>query len=129
MVDKSGKPVRVLIVSLPGMMQNVLRETFMDRADAEVVGVASGCLSAVDMIPEAQPDLVVIDSNLPEAEASQLIIRLKQGSQPIQSLVLVETTQQLNKANNSGADITLRSYYLPNNLDRVLGRIGTNQTR
>jgi DNA-binding NarL/FixJ family response regulator len=121
-----GKRIRVLIVSLPGMMQNLLRETFMGRADVEMVGVASGCLSALDMIPKTQPELVVIDSNLPEAESSQLILRLKQGHHPVQSLVLVETTQQLKKAASVGADITLRSYSLPENLDNVINNIGSN---
>lgn len=98
----------------------------MGRADVEMVGVASGCLSALDMIPKTQPELVVIDSNLPEAESSQLILRLKQGHHPVQSLVLVETTQQLKKAASVGADITLRSYSLPENLDNVINNIGSN---
>jgi DNA-binding NarL/FixJ family response regulator len=76
------------------------------------------------MLPDAKPDLVVIDSNLPEAETSQLIARLKQEQYPLKLLVLAETTQQLNKANKSGADITLRSYSLPDKLDLVLGRVG-----
>ena len=77
MTAKPEKRARVLIVSLPGMMQNVLKETFLCRSDVEVVGVAGGCLSALGMIAEAQPDLVVINSNMPEIETNQLILLLK----------------------------------------------------
>jgi chemotaxis response regulator CheB len=126
MTGNPSKPARVLIVSYPGMMQNVLREIFTGRADVEVVGVAGGCQLALGMIPETQPDLVVIDSNLPEGEASQLIFRLKQQGSPIHSLLLVETTQQLNRKANSGADFTLRSYSLPDGLVSVFGQLKSN---
>ena len=126
MVDKPEKQVRVLIVSLPGMMQSVLRETFMRRADVDLVGVASGCFTAANMIQQSQPDLVVIDSNLPEDEANQLIVHLKQEHLSVRSLVLVETTQQLNSATSERADISLLSYSLLDSLDSVLGNMNAN---
>lgn len=122
--------IRVLVVSLPGIMQNLLRETFTSRSDVDVVGVASGGLSAVGMIRQEQPDLVVIDSNLPQAEMRELILWLKKGSQRICSLALVETTQQLNNAATAGADIILRSYSLSGSIDSVIGKLqksGTNK--
>jgi DNA-binding NarL/FixJ family response regulator len=109
------------------MMQKVLKETFSSRADVEVVGVASGCLSAVGMIPELQPELVVIDSNLPEIEANQLIIRSKQELQSICCLRLVETTQQLIQVAKVGADFALLAYALSDNLDRVLENLRTGK--
>ena len=126
MTAKPEKRARVLIVSLPGMMQNVLKETFLCRSDVEVVGVAGGCLSALGMIAEAQPDLVVIDSNMPEIETNQLILLLKDKYPPIQSLVVVETTQQYNKATGAGADHAIRSYSLPDGFDPVLNSLKTN---
>ena len=128
-MNKAGKQnnrSRVLIVSLPGMMQNVLRDTFANRKDVMVVGVASGCLSAVGMIQEQLPDLVVIDSNLPHIETCALISWLKEEHPQINSLVLVETTQQLNKVANAGADVTLRSYSFPESLERALDNLRLN---
>jgi DNA-binding NarL/FixJ family response regulator len=127
MTGMRGNRIRVLLVSLPGMMQNVLRDTFTRRADVNVVGVASGGLSAVSMIQKMQPELVVIDSSLPDAEMSELIHWLKKGNQHIRSLALVETTQQLTTAASTGADLTIRSYTLPDNLDIVLGNMRLNQ--
>ncbi len=127
MTGKSSERItRVLIISHPGMMQNVLRDTFSSRADVDVVGVASGGLSAVAMIKHRQPDLVVIDSNLPEVETCKLIEWIKEEHQSIRTLVLAETTQQLNRAANTGADYALRSYSLLDNLNQVLGSLSSN---
>ncbi len=124
MTGKSSERItRVLIISHPGMMQNVLRDTFSSRADVDVVGVASGGLSAVDMIERQHPDMVVMDSNLPEAEVSELCSWLNNMHPFINSLVLVETTKQLNRAESAGADIALQSYSLPENLDKVLAKL------
>jgi DNA-binding NarL/FixJ family response regulator len=107
-------------------MQNVLRETFSSRADVEVVGIASGGLSAVSLIRQRQIDLVVIDANLPRAEASELVRWIRKEGQGICCLALVETTQQLSDAAAVGADVTLRSYTLPDRLDMVLGKLNAN---
>ena len=114
------KQTRVVVVSLPGMMQNLLRETFDNRFDADVVGVASGGLSAVNLVQQKEPDLVVIDSNIPDVEVNSLVFWLKEEYQQICVLVLVETTNQSKKLAKTGADIILRSYSLPEGIDRVL---------
>lgn len=127
MTGKSNDRInRVLIVSHPGMSQNVLRDTFSSRTDVDLVGVASGGLSAIDIIKRQLPNMVVIDSNLPEAEVSELISWLKNSHQHIHSLVLVETTKQLNRKLYSGADVALQSYSLPDSLETVLANLNTN---
>lgn len=123
------KRIRVLIVSLPGIMQNMLRETFKNRLDVDVVGVASGGLSAVSMIQQKEPDLVVIDSSLPDVETHALVLWLKEETQQITSLVLVETTNQSKKAASAGADMILHSYSLPEGLDRVFGNMRTKPSK
>jgi DNA-binding NarL/FixJ family response regulator len=120
LTDNRNERTKVVIVSLPGMFQNMLKETFTRRADVEVVGVANGGLSAIDLIRKQAPELVVIDSNIPRAEASELIHWIKSECTRICSLWLVETSQQINQAGTSGADVTLRSYSLPDKLDIVL---------
>jgi AmiR/NasT family two-component response regulator len=110
-------------------MQNVLLETFRNRFDVDVVGVANGGLSAVRIIEKTQPDLVVIDSNLPASETKALILWIKEECQCVSSLVLAENTQQMREASNTGADMTLRTYSLPEGLEKVLGRIQSNQQK
>jgi len=126
MTSNPEQKTRVLVVSLPGFMQNMLCETFNNRLDVDLVGVAGGGLSAVSTIQKQQPDLVVIDSSVPVSEAKALILWMKEEYQRAWSLVLVETTQQSNKATGTGADIVLRSYSLGDHLDRVLEDLRSN---
>jgi len=126
MVDKPEKQARVLIVSFSGIMQNVLREIFMHRADVDLIGVASGRFTAANMFQQSQLDLVVFNSNLPEDAANQLIIHLKQEHPSVRSLVLLETTQQLNGATSERAVISLLSYSILDSLDSVLGKMNVN---
>ena len=126
MTSNPDQKTRVLVVSLPGYLQNMLYETFNNRLDVDLVGVAGGGLSAVSTIKQKLPDLVVIDSSVPVSEATALILWMKEEYQRAWSLVLVETTQQSNKATGTGADIVLRSYSLGDHLDRVLEDLRSN---
>jgi chemotaxis response regulator CheB len=105
------------------MMQNVLKEIFIRRPEVDLIGIANGGLSAVTMIKHQSPDLVVIDSNIPVSEASQLIQITKDELEQVRTLVLVETTQQLKRATDLGADLTLRTYTLADKLDMLLSQL------
>jgi chemotaxis response regulator CheB len=126
MTYDQDRQTRVLIVSLPGMMQNIIRETFIKRADVDLVGIACGGLSALKMIGRYLPDLIVINSNLPETEMSELIQLVKKDHPRIVSVVLGETSQQVNRAAFAGADFALRSYSLPVQLNRLIGSLRKN---
>jgi DNA-binding NarL/FixJ family response regulator len=120
------KRIKVLIVSLPGMMQNIIRESFVKRVDVDLVGIACGGLSAIKMIGRYLPDLIVINSNLPETETSELINWLKNEHPQILSVALGETSHQVNQAAFAGADYVLRSYSLPDQLNRLMGSLNKN---
>jgi DNA-binding NarL/FixJ family response regulator len=117
--DKEETVKKVVLVSLPGMLQVVLQQTITSRADAEVVGIASGGLSAVHLIQGQQPDLVIIDSNVPETEATSLIEWIKKAKPDIRCLVLAKTSHFMKHADQIGADFALQSYTLPDSLDKV----------
>jgi DNA-binding NarL/FixJ family response regulator len=128
-IQTPGRRKNVLLVSHPGILQHILRETFTNRSDLDTVEVANGCLSAIEMIRQKQPDLVVIDSNLPEAETRALILWMKNEQQHIRSLALAETTQQLKKSSSMGADMVLKSSTLLDNLDQVLINLASQSTK
>ena len=58
--------VRVLVVDDFAPWQDFVRVALDERGDIEVAGVASTGMSAVRMAQELQPDLVLLDMNLPE---------------------------------------------------------------
>jgi DNA-binding NarL/FixJ family response regulator len=120
MRSEKNKKISVLLISLPGVLQNVLRQTLRARLDVVLVGVASGCLSALSMIKAQAPDLVVIDSNMPEAEIQELFLRMKAEQVKSRSLVLTETSHQKEFAKTAGADFVLRSDTLSRDLDFIL---------
>ena len=120
---------RVLIVSLPGVLQNVLKQSIQAGSVAELIGVANGGLSAMSMIKKEQPDLIIIDSNLPEAETRELMKQIKALTPHKRCLVIVETTQQQYKASLAGADFTLRAYDLPTKLERLLEDVSANNNK
>ena len=109
-----------VIVSLPGMLQNELVQLMARKTDVNLIGVASGGLSALNLIMRHDPVIVVINSNLPEMEAAALIQAIKETHGQTYSLTLVETTQQLQRATLAGSDLVIRSYNLSSNLDQVL---------
>jgi DNA-binding NarL/FixJ family response regulator len=120
MSSEKKKKIKVLLISLPGMLQGVLRQTLAAKSDVDLVGVASGCLSAFSMIKQLAPDLIVIDSNLPDAEIQELIRRAHAEQTLGRFLVLTETSRQKDFAKNAGADFILRSDALPRELDSVM---------
>jgi DNA-binding NarL/FixJ family response regulator len=120
MSREKKRKARVLVVSLPGILQNMLRQTLADRADVDLIGVASGCLSAFGMIKLQTPDLVVVDSNLPDVERKELILQVHDEQINSRFLILTETTHQIAQAASAGADFVLRSDTLNKELDSVL---------
>lgn len=112
--------IRVLLVSLPGIYQRILHGTLGSRPDVEVVAVASGGLSAVQAVEQENPDVVVIDSNLPEEEALEMIKIIRAILPGGYVLVLVETTPQMHRLSETGADLVMRAPDLQSRLDEVL---------
>ena len=123
MNNEKREKTDVLLISLPGVLQNILRHTLSDRRDIKVLGVASGCLSAFSMIKHHEPALVVVDSNMPETEVQELIEKTKGEQLKSRFLVLAETNHQKESAKSAGADFILRSDSLSRDLDVVVTAI------
>ena len=96
-----------LIVSTPGMQAGSLRATLDALPAVQVVGSASGCLSALYMVRELTPALLVIDSNLPTVDVQTLLKQIQREGLRTHSLVLTVTREQSRSARAAGADATL----------------------
>lgn len=96
-----------LLVSVPGNMQDGLQAMLRSLPHIEVVAVASGSLTAYDLLQKHLVDLLVIDANLPRDEVLALLHRVKQNYPQIRCIVLTFTYQEDAEFLASGADVIL----------------------
>ena len=83
--------VCTVVASRPGVMQASLRAALTSLSWVEVVGSAGDGLSALNLVRERQPDLLVIDCNLLEDEVCALLRQVKEEWPHVRCLVLTRT--------------------------------------
>ena len=97
-----------VLASAPGIAEQSLRVTLESLPSVRVIGTAAGCLSALQMVYDMQPDLIVIDSNLPLEDVQELLRQLQREGLVTRSIVLAATSGQVRRALAAGADAALR---------------------
>jgi two-component system response regulator DesR len=85
-------------------MQESLRAMLSGSGQVVVTGSAGDGLSALSIVRDVQPALLVVDSNLLEDEAMSLLKEVKGAWPEIRCLVLVQTAGRKNRALAAGAD-------------------------
>jgi DNA-binding NarL/FixJ family response regulator len=78
----------VVLVAEPSVHQASLRAMVDSTSLLRVVGVASGCLSALRMVQEVHPDFVLIASNLPESEVVMFLDTVRESEAGTRVIVL-----------------------------------------
>jgi len=73
-------PLKTLIVDDEPIARRVLREELEAVADVEVVGEADGGAAALQKIASQQPDLVLLDLQMPAMSGLEVVRQLKQGT-------------------------------------------------
>lgn len=111
---------RVIIVSMPGTIQESLRAMLEAMPGMEVVGIAGGGLSAIALIQETQPDVIVIDARLAEDEVLALVKDVKRLHPQIRLVVLIHTTRQHRRIVDCGADAVLSRWSSARELTNVV---------
>jgi CheY-like chemotaxis protein len=101
-------PLATVIASTPGIAEQSLRVMLEALPWVDIVGMAAGCLSALEMVREKRAELVVIDSNVPIEDVQALLRQLKQERLSARSLVLASTRDHVRRALAAGADFALR---------------------
>jgi DNA-binding NarL/FixJ family response regulator len=96
-----------LIVARSGAMQQALTTVLSSIPEIEIVGTADDGFSALEIVKAHQPALVMIDDNLPNGEALDLIRYLKKDWPQIKIIVLADGSQQKQTLLAAGVDIVL----------------------
>ena len=73
---EGGRVLRVLAIEDHPVMQLGVR-ALLEREGLVVVGLTSTCSEAIGLLEEAQPDVVLCDLHLPDADGAEAITRLR----------------------------------------------------
>jgi len=106
-VPTENSKISVLLVSLPGNLRNSLLSMLNSLPDIEIVGSASGGLSAYELLKVQDVKLVVIDANLPKDEVLALLHHIRMSKTEVRSVVLTMTTKKSAEFTSAGADVVL----------------------
>ena len=123
-------PLRLstVVASAPGIMAQSLRATIESLPVTQILGMAAGCLSALQMVRDGNADLVVIDANLPFEDVQMFLQELKNEHLPTQSLVLVNNGSHARRALAAGADIVFRRDGSTRQLGALVATLGRDWT-
>jgi DNA-binding NarL/FixJ family response regulator len=105
-------------------MEASLRSMFDSLPSVEIIASAVGCLSALQLVREQNPHLLVIDSNLPRLELELLLDQIKREGFGVGSLVVTATRDQERLALAAGADYVFPRYGSNDQLHSVVAGFG-----
>lgn len=83
-----GKPVRVLLVDDQVLMRQGLRKLLEVEDGVEVVGEAADGVQALREVPGSQPEVALVDAQMPGMDGVELIERLSEEHPRVSAIVL-----------------------------------------
>lgn len=113
---------RVCLVSQPGLIQQATRAVLASLPGVTLVATASGALSATALVPEIQPDLLLIDANLPDEEIEALLAWVRAHRPELLCIVMTQTSRQRSQAQTWGAHSAIPRADMIDQLEIVLSQ-------
>ena len=101
------KKIKVLIVDDDLQVRDALKSILNREKTIEVVGEASDAKAAVGRSKELQPDVVLVDSQMPEVDGIEITRRIKQATPNVKVLFLTVHAEHIEPAVAAGADAYL----------------------
>ena len=103
-----ASPMSALLVVRPGPLREALRTLMTSIPGVEVAGEVGDISSALGMIGERQPDLVLVDADLPGGEAWRTLKQMKEKWPCVRCVVLTDHSCQHQEAKVAHADAVLQ---------------------
>ena len=112
--------IRVVLADDHALVRQGFRRILEDEMDIEVVGEAGGGAEAIDLDQRLDPDVVVLDMNMPEINGLHAAIEIlrRRPDRPILMLSMYDDVQYVRNALNAG----IKGYILKNALETDLIR-------
>ena len=99
--------ISVLIVDDSDAVRDGLRSILRANPDIEVLGEAADGLAAIAMLEELQPDIILMDAQMPQMDGIEATRRIKAQWPNIKILFLTVHTEFIEAAVAAGADAYL----------------------
>lgn len=119
---------RVCLVSLPGLTQQATSATLAFLPEITLVATISGALSATALLPQLQPDLLLVDANLPEEEVESLLHWTTEHYPEISCVVITMTSRQREQALAWGAHAAIQRASMVSQLQATLHQLPLSKT-
>ena len=117
-----------LIVARSNAMQEALNTVLSSDPEIEIIGMADDGFSAMEILKTHQPDLVMVDDNLPNGEVLNLIHYLKKDWPQTKTIVLTDGTQQKQVLLAAGADAVLLRGIPAEQIIEIINNIRSDKT-
>lgn len=116
------KPLRILLVDDHDLFRKGVAALLALKADMEVVGEAGDGLEAVQRARETQPDIILMDINMPKCNGMEVIKAIKQEMPHVRVVMLTvsDSDRDLFAAIRNGADGYLLKNLKPDRLFELL---------
>lgn len=122
--------IRVMVVDDHALLREVLRKLINLQPDLEVVAEANGGRVALQLLPQTNPDVVLMDGSMPEMNGIEATSRLRKLQPDIKiiALTLYEQTMYLEEMVAMGASGFVLKTAEPTNLLEAIRTIAAGGT-
>lgn len=125
----SNSPLRLVVVDDHALFRRGLIGLLNDMREFKVVGEAGNGKEALAVVQTAQPDMVLLDVNMPEMDGIQTVVALRKMKPQLQILMLTISQQEddLMSAIRMGADGYLLKNTEPEDLRKAILRVAAGE--
>jgi DNA-binding NarL/FixJ family response regulator len=110
----------ILIVAKPGRLREALCTLLKAASRLEPIEQVDDSPSALKIVNECDPGLVLLDAHLPDNEISALLGQIKAKRPQTRCIVLANTVEQQQAAKRAGADeVLLKGFSTANLLEAI----------
>jgi two-component system nitrate/nitrite response regulator NarL len=121
--------VSTLIAARPGRMRDCLHALLKAVSHIQVIGCADDGASALKLVIEHEPNLVLLDTNLSEAQVYSVLEQIKATRSQTRCIVLADSIQQQRTAAAAGADAALIKGFRAAKLVEVIEELVSGQQK
>ena len=83
-----GSRIRIVIADDHGLFRELLRITLRREGSIKIVGEAANVRQTIDLISELKPDIVLLNSSMPEMDGIEVFPEIREKNQNTKALML-----------------------------------------